>query len=249
MRVCSVKGRSTSDRGPGCPDHRGALAPTTESGSANLSDTAFLDQLYSAGGRAWFDYPAAQPYGFSAPPDAAADPNRLNFARAALLRDVMLRHGDGGTSLWATAFGWKAGAAEGGFAAVPVEQQTAYTSEAFTLMTRQWPWLGPLLWTDRFAPSQATAQALADASHSPNFLSPGRHLPDHPALHYSGWRATNAAAHPSRDGDTLEFTFEGKGVALEIEGGPYWGYLTAAVDGAPGTACRRRERRELSRPA
>ena len=87
-----------------------ALAPTTESGGANLSDITYLDQLYSLGGREWFDYPAAQPYGFSQPPDSPADPSQLNFGRAALLRQVMLRHGDAGTPLWATAFGWDASA-------------------------------------------------------------------------------------------------------------------------------------------
>ena len=62
-----------------------ALAPTTESGGANLSDIAFLDALYGLGARAWFDIAAAQPYGFSEPPDAGAthdagaDPGRLNF--------------------------------------------------------------------------------------------------------------------------------------------------------------------------
>ena len=85
-----------------------ALAPTTESGGANLSDIAFLDALYGLGARAWFDIAAAQPYGFSEPPDAAADAGRLNFGRVELLRQVMARHGDDKTPLWATAFGWNA---------------------------------------------------------------------------------------------------------------------------------------------
>ena len=83
-----------------------ALAPTTESGGANLSDIAYLDALYGLGARAWFDIVAAQPYGFSQPPDAPAQPSALNFGRAALLRQVMVRHGDAATPLWATAFGW-----------------------------------------------------------------------------------------------------------------------------------------------
>ena len=62
-----------------------ALAPTTESGGANLSDIAFLDALYGLGARAWFDIAAAQPYGFSEPPDAGADrrPAQLRARRAA----------------------------------------------------------------------------------------------------------------------------------------------------------------------
>ena len=57
-----------------------ALAPTIEEGPANLSDITYLDRLYAAGGREWFDYPAAQLYGFSDPPGAAAASDRLNFA-------------------------------------------------------------------------------------------------------------------------------------------------------------------------
>ncbi len=85
-----------------------ALAPTMESGGMNLSDLAYLDALYSLGARAWFDVVAAEPYGFSEPPDAPADPSSLNFGRASLLRQVMLRHGDGDTPLWGAAFGWNA---------------------------------------------------------------------------------------------------------------------------------------------
>ena len=66
------------------PDARiiaAALAPTTEEGGANLSDLTFLDQLYGLGGRSWFDFPAIQPYGFSAAPDEPPDAAKLNFAR------------------------------------------------------------------------------------------------------------------------------------------------------------------------
>jgi hypothetical protein len=217
-----------------------ALAPTTEESPANLNDITYLDRLYALGGHAWFDYPAAQPYGFSAPPDAPADPGTLNFARATLLRDVMLRHGDGASALWSTAFGWHAGE-DGPFGEVPAEQQTAHTKRAFELAARQWPWLGPLLWTDRFAPVDATATALADAALLPKTLPPGRHAPDHPALWYTGWRATAEAADPSQDGDALEFSFDGEGVALEVSGGPYWAYLTVSVDGAPANRLPRDE--------
>jgi hypothetical protein len=74
-----------------------ALAPTTEPGGANLSDVAYLDALYRLGARAWFDIVAAQPYGFDQEAGAQPDPARLNFGRVALLRDVMVRHGDAGT--------------------------------------------------------------------------------------------------------------------------------------------------------
>ena len=89
------------------------------------------------------------------------------------------------------------------------------------------------MWTGRFAPTDATWQALVAASASLPTLPPGRLSPDHPAIWYTGWRSTGDGADPSQDGDSVEFSFDGTGVALEVQGGPYWGYLMATVDGEP----------------
>jgi len=214
-----------------------ALAPTTEEGGANLSDLTFLDQLYALGGRAWFDFPAIQPYGFSGRPDEPADAAKLNFGRAYEARQVMLRHGDAGTSLWATAFGWDASAglaSASRWGGVTSGEQTAYTQAAFAKAAQEWPWLGPMLWTPYFPPEPETEEVLTVAAASPSTLSPGSHRTDHPALHYSGgWRVTPSAADPSGDGDAITFTFRGTGVALAVQGGPYWAYLTVSIDGGP----------------
>ena len=45
------------------------LAPTTEVGPLNLSESLFLDALYHAGASAYFDVVAAKPYGFWSGPD------------------------------------------------------------------------------------------------------------------------------------------------------------------------------------
>ena len=214
-----------------------ALAPTTEGGGANLSDLTFLDQLYGLGGRAWFDYPAIQPYGFSGPPDEPPDATRLNFARAYEARQVMLRHGDAGTSLWATAFGWAA--TDGPASALPwgsvtPGEQTLYTQAALVKAAQEWPWLGPMLWTSYFPPEPETDEMLAAAASPASLLAPGSHRTDHPALHYSsGWRVTPSAADPAGDGDAIDFVFRGTGVALTVQGGPYWAYLTVSIDGGP----------------
>lgn len=214
-----------------------ALAPTTEGGGANLSDLTFLDQLYGLGARAWFDYPAIQPYGFSDSPDELPDAAKLNFGRAFEARKVMLRHGDAGTSLWVTAFGWNATggpALASPWGSVTSGEQNAYTRAAFVKAAQEWPWLGPMLWTSYFPPEAETYEALAVATLPASVLSPGSHRMDHPALHYStGWRVTPSAADPSGDGDAIDFTFRGTGVALTVQGGPYWAYLTASIDGGP----------------
>ena len=72
-----------------------ALAPNTEAGGANLSDVAFLDALYARGAQPWFDVAAAQPYGFSEPPDAPASAG-CSELRA---RDVVARC-DGPARRW-----------------------------------------------------------------------------------------------------------------------------------------------------
>jgi hypothetical protein len=85
-----------------------ALAPTLENGPLNLNELDYLDGLYRAGASRWFDIVAGQPYGFDSEPTDPARPDTLNFSRLELLRQVMLRHGDADTPVWATAFGWNA---------------------------------------------------------------------------------------------------------------------------------------------
>ncbi len=177
-----------------------ALAPTTEAGGANLSDLTYLDRLYSLGGRSWFDFPAIQPYGFSVGPDEPPDAAKLNFARAHEARQVMLRHGDAGSSLWATSFGWNAttdSQVVSPWGSVAPDVQAAHTAAAFVKATGEWPWLGPMLWTAYFPLEPGTREVLTRAASEPSLLPPGSHGTSHPALHYSsGWRVTPSAAYP-----------------------------------------------------
>ena len=242
-----------------------ALAPTTEAGGANLSDITFLDELYRAGARTWFDIVAAQPYGFSAAFDAAPDPAALNFSRAALLRQVMLRHGDAAAPIWAAAFGWNAlppgwTGRPSSWGQVTADEQARNAAGVVDLAATRWPWLGLLVWAANCPPRPAddpwrgfalcdaddgmnpTAQALAAAGPRPDLLPPGDHAMDHPALHYGpGWRVTSAAADPAADGDALDFSFYGSDLALRMQGGPYWAYLRVSVDGQPANSLPRDE--------
>ncbi len=238
----------------------GALAPTTESGGANLSDLAYLDTLYALGGEQWFDIVAIQPYGFSDTPDAPGAADRLNLGRAALLHDVMARHGQGAQPLWATAFGWNALPA--GWAGPPspwgqvsASEQAAYAARALELGGNEWGWLGPMFWAaacpqrppddpwrgfalcDATGNSRLVATALTAATGAPPVMPPGDHAPDHPAVTYGdGWRVTPTAADPSRTGDRLTLDFNGAGAALNIQGGPFWAIYRITVDGEPANA-------------
>ena len=241
-----------------------ALAPTTESGGANLSDIAYLDALYGLGARDWFDIAAAQPYGFSEPPDAGdrSPTPKLNFAarRAAAPGDGASRrrrHAAVGDRLRleravrrSITLGRCGRGSSGGVYSAGICQDSASA----------WPWLGPLFWAadcpDRPASdpwlgfalcgdggaARPVGAALTGAAAPAALLPPGKHAVDHPALHYSsGWRVIPDAADPSADGDALEFAFTGTGLDLRIQGGPYWAYYRISVDGQPAAALPRDE--------
>ena len=165
-------------------------------------------------------------------------PDRLNFARSALLRDVMLRHGDGGTSLWATAFGWNA-ARRRRLANRPGRAAGRLHLGGVRPHPRRQPWLGPLFWTGRFAPSRPPAGACGRIPLLPTSAA-------RPPLPRPSRTGIPAGARPATAGSLAgrrlaRVPFEGTGVALEVEGGPYWGYLTAAVDGTPANRLPRDE--------
>ena len=245
-----------------------SLAPTLETGGANLSDIAFLEQLLAAGADGWFDAVAIAPYGFDQAPVAAPALDRLNYRRAELLHNVLLRHGLPDRPLWAVACGWyalPAGSADtpAPWPAVTEDQQITYAAQALALAQR-WPWLHGWLWAGYQPQLAADAHwgfalrqpdgverpllaTLAQTASAPNdVLPPGRHRPTAPALHYTGgWRATPLAADPSRSpDDALTFRFAGRRLDLEVQRGSYWAYLVISVDGQPANALPRQENGE-----
>jgi O-antigen ligase len=137
---------------PGAVVLTAALAPTLETGPLNLTEPAFLDGLYAANAESWFDVVAAEPYGFEQEPAAPAGEQYLNFARAELLRRVMVAHQDGEKPVWATAFGWSAlprswAGKPSPWPPLSSEQQMAYTTQAIRHARANWPWLGPMFFT------------------------------------------------------------------------------------------------------
>jgi len=240
------------------------LAPTVETGGANLSDITYLDQLYRIGAAEWFDIAAAKPYGFNAgPDDPLLSPDVLNFGRIALVREVMERHGDAHTPLWVVEFGWNAPppgwtGAPSIWGQVNEATQADYIVEAFERARRDWPWLGLMFWAsyhpdvapddahwgfalvDQAGQPRPALTTLCEATSEAPLLPPGMHAPDHPALRYRGnWRITPEAADVGQSGDTLEFAFLGTRLDLDIQRGPYWAYFTVSVDGQPANALPR----------
>ncbi len=86
----------------------GALAPTLEPPGSPwaMNDLTYLDALYTAGAAAYFDALAVHAYGLTSPALEPPAPDRLNFRRVELVRDVMVRHGDAATPIFVTESGW-----------------------------------------------------------------------------------------------------------------------------------------------
>jgi len=118
----------------------GALAPTLEPESSGyaMSDLLFLERMYAAGARNWFDALAVHAYGFTAPPDAPPDPAAINFRRVELLRAIMVAHGDENKPIVITEAGWSDDPRWAN--SVRPGQRIAYTLDAFE-QAAAWPWL------------------------------------------------------------------------------------------------------------
>ncbi len=112
-----------------------------------MSDLAFLEAMYEAGAKAWFDIYSANAFGMDRPPEDPADPNVLNFQRVTLHRAIMEHYGDAGKAIWFNEYGWNAApetltADRLIWGRVTEEQQADYTVRGIEMARRDWPWAG-----------------------------------------------------------------------------------------------------------
>lgn len=127
------------------------LAPTLEppGSAAGLNDITYLDELYDAGAKDYFDGLAIHTYGFTEPPEAAPALDTLNFRRAELLREVMVRHGDTGKPAVITETGWNDDPRW--TKAVSPSQRIADTIGALEYADANWDWLDKMcFWVLRY---------------------------------------------------------------------------------------------------
>lgn len=245
-----------------------ALAPTVETGPRNLSDVLYLRAMYDLGAQPYFDATAGKPYGFdSGPDDRRVDEDVLNFSRLILLREEMVKHGDGTKPLWGSNFGWNAlpddwSGPPSIWGGATADQQARYTREAYRRALREWPWVGGLIlqhW-DPAAPPDDPIQGFAVAPvidrwtqdgvlPDPQALIPGLHAVQNPYTTYSAnWQFSDLgadAAIPDPDAvapdteNTITLTFEGEGLAIPTRRDDYMAYLFVTVDGEPANALPR----------
>ncbi len=158
-RLLQVCYRRAKEADPTVQVVAAGLAPTTvpEGNEWGMDDLVYLQRMYDAGVQGYFDALAIHAYGWTFPPDAAPAPDVLNFARAELSHEVMVRNGDGQKPALITEGGWNDHPRW--TRAVKPAQRIAYTIRAYEKARREWPWCQAVaLWAFRYPAPAKTYQ-------------------------------------------------------------------------------------------
>ncbi|MEP7198829.1 MAG: hypothetical protein ABI874_03325 [Chloroflexota bacterium] len=123
------------------------LAPTIELGPRDMNDFIFLQRMYDAGAKDFFDILSINDYGlWSGPTDQRMRPRVINFSRPIYVRDIMVRNGDEHKAIWASEIGWNAipkdHPALPAFGRASDAQVARYIPAAYERAQREWPWMG-----------------------------------------------------------------------------------------------------------
>jgi hypothetical protein len=157
---------------PGALVVSAGLASTNSQDETAMDDRTFLEAMYQAGGKSYFDVLGAHPYGFAYPPDDPHDAHEgLNMARMEDLRAIMVEHGDGDKPVWATEIGWTVAArGQDTWQTVSPQQQADYLVGALKRARREWRWLQLVsIWNldGALQASQWSGYGLLDAAGQP----------------------------------------------------------------------------------
>jgi len=135
------------------------LAPTLAPAGSEwgMDDLAFLQAMYDAGAAAYFDGLAVHAYGFADAPDEPAATDAVNFARAELVREVMVRNDDAQKPCYITEGGWNDHPRW--TKAVRPYERIAYTIRAYEKALDEWDWCEAVcLWAFRYPWEQMNYQ-------------------------------------------------------------------------------------------
>jgi len=146
----------------------GALTPAGNVGEFAVDDIEYLQQMYAAGAKGYFDALGAHPSGYNCPAlgdwRTVSDSTALNFRgtfenrhhswcfRGTMegYREVMVANGDGNKVIIPTEFGWAvSGNPHPGYEYAKdntPKEQAQWIAEAYQL-AEEWGWVGPMfLW-------------------------------------------------------------------------------------------------------
>ncbi|MGE3910299.1 MAG: cellulase family glycosylhydrolase [Chloroflexota bacterium] len=137
------------------------LSPTGWNDDTARPDDLYLQWMYDAGAKAYFDVLGAHGPGFKAPPnispeEAASSPvwgghRSFTFRRVEDLRQIMVDNDDAAKQIWLLEFGWTTDTINPAYAwhRVTPEQHAEYLVAAYKWAHANWsPWIGVMaLWT------------------------------------------------------------------------------------------------------
>jgi hypothetical protein len=122
----------------------GGLATTGDGSETAVGDLKYLQGIYDAGGRDYFDVLASHPYAYGRSPDEE-DPWGLSMSRVVAQHYVMQQNGDRDKPVWITEVGWVLHSSwdlgEHAKIAVAEEQQADYLARAYEKAQQEWPWV------------------------------------------------------------------------------------------------------------
>lgn len=150
------------------------LAQTVEDGvkTNNLNELDFIKGLYESGAQPYFDILSVMDYGLGdSPEDRRVGPERTNFSRLLLVRELMEKYGDKAKPVWVSEYGWISlppgwtGSPGTWGQSVDEQTQATWTVEGIERMRREWPWVGAVfVWAFRWV--EPVSQTGTDAARN-----------------------------------------------------------------------------------
>lgn len=146
--------------GPSASDYVSMLKPayaaikqadpgaTVVLGGLSKNDAVFMDNLYRAGAAPYFDVAAVHPYSGAVDPTTCWNdpltgaPAKDAFCGIEAVRSTMVAHGDSGTPMWLTEFGWSTASSTYG---VTELKQAEFLTKAFAKL-ESYPYVTKAFW-------------------------------------------------------------------------------------------------------
>jgi hypothetical protein len=129
----------------------GALAPTLAPAGdpEGMNDLEYLRRMLAAGAGDSMDGLAVHAYGWQMPPDAPADPAKVNLSRTELLHQLLAESGHADLPVYITEGGWNDHPRW--TKAVLPGQRAAFTVRAYQKADEEWPWCRVIaVWAFRY---------------------------------------------------------------------------------------------------
>jgi hypothetical protein len=122
----------------------GGLATTGNGSPTAYGDLDFLQAMYDAGARGYFDALGSHPYAYGLPPNES-HPDGLSLDRVVDQHELMVANGDADTPIWVTEVGWVLrthwNLGEHATIGVTEAQQAQYLTQAYAMAESEWPFV------------------------------------------------------------------------------------------------------------